>query len=230
MSEARNNVVAQTWTEGELARLAQRKRPIEAHTLAYLYRMAVDEGVPLGDNLLDALSTQSDDALLTVVATAHAEIENVATPYRWVQQLAENMIEARLHARRAERGGEKDTAPIAIPHPLVEATLETVFGPYEIDEAQLETVRPQLSEEEQQKLLTIEPERLEPEQIIPAHVVPRRVIVGNTTSVLAIKRRYAGSAVGIVLEHAIKRDRINDRVTIKPKKQPAPKRVSGVAS
>ena len=212
-----------------IAKLESGEIVFDADAVAKLAATALAEDGPLGDKLDALIAKQADESLVTVFASAEMRIEQLTSSLRWTQRLMENAIAQRLHARRIARGGENDTAPIAIAHPLVDATLETVFGAYQIDEDAIETVLPQLPEDEQRKLMIIEPEHAVPEQIIPAHIVPRRVVVGNTTSILALKKRYAGSAVGMVLDAAITRPKINDKITIKPKKKPAPARVSGVA-
>jgi hypothetical protein len=196
------------------------------HPLAYLEAVA-EQGIRsnrpsgYGKEVAEVLERCSDDDLVEAYAGALAIIEERVAALRWVSDIAKVEITKRLVARRAERGGDSE---IAIPHPTIEVKCEAQFAPYVFDVDALETILPQLSEDDQKKLLRIEPEHVVPEQIIPAHVVPRRVSAGSTASILGIARKYAGSMAAAVIEHATSHQRLADKITIRPK-PPTQKRV-----
>ncbi len=190
-------------------------RSLDVDHLAAIFRAAAQaqEIVPPIDAALLALD---DETLVSKYAQAEVARQEQAAPYKWAADVFAAEIERRLHERRKARGDE--TADIAIPHPLVDVVLEAQFGPYVIDVEQARPVLAQLPDAERAKLLTVIPAHTEPEQIIPARDVPEQVITGSIASWKSVAKKYAGSAIGKVLQSSLDRPKLGDRVTIRPKK------------
>ena len=161
------------------------------------------------ENAATIVDLMTDDQKADVLVTIKAARETLTSPYFAAEHLIEDSIAKTLIARREERGGD---AAIAIPHPHLDIKLEAQYGPYQIDVEQLEEALPALEIMERAKLV-----RVVPEHEVPAHVVPRQVLPGNTASILAVAKKYAGSSVGAIIAASIKRDRLGDKITIRPK-------------
>lgn len=165
-------------------------------------------------------ATLEDDDAIAWLARAYTAIEAATYGLKWAAKIAESDLERRLRERMAARGN--DAAEIAIPHPLVDVVLAPQFGPYEPDVDTLEKIAgdPALSDAERSKLVKILPERIEPERtvVVPETVIPRQVLPGNSTSIMSIAKKYAGSALARAIVLAMPRRRLDDKFVIRRKK------------
>ncbi|MBD5634057.1 MAG: hypothetical protein IAI49_06220 [Candidatus Eremiobacteraeota bacterium] len=162
------------------------------------------------------LSHLTDDSLVAFYARAEVAKAEAVAPLEWAAKTIAVEIERRLHERRRERGN--DEAKIEIPHPLVEVVLEAQFGSYQFDTDQaIEAVRG-LPDDERAKLVIVTPAHTRPAYTVPAEDVPESVRMGSVASWKSAASRFAGTAIGKMIDASFKRDRLGDRVTIKPRK------------
>lgn len=143
-----------------------------------------------------------------------------------------NELEHRIRDRKKQNPEAR-----AIPHQRYEIELLDEFTPYRADVAKLREAQPMLPEEEAAKLLVHRRGQIIvtlPEQTDPAalrcisdfakqfvgymEVATPHDEPGNTTSILALAKKYAGTPVGDLLASAISRDRTGDKLLFKRRK------------
>lgn len=130
----------------------------------------------------------------------------------------EDIGAAELAARMKERGAKQ------IPHPSIEVALEDQFTAYRPDVDTLLEAARLCKPDEAAKLVKHIPEYQPP---TPA-VIPEHDEAGATSSILAIAKRYPGSALETLINAAMQRDKTGMRFVFRPVQQPQ-KRVTDYA-
>lgn len=143
----------------------------------------------------------TDDALVVYHRAAAEERQRLIDRMNQVSVAIENEWLRRLKERKARTIPSKD----------LEISLEDVLTQYEYDLDALVRAKALLPEEEGAKVVRLVPEET---KVIPAHLEH-----GNPVSIAALQRKYGtGNPVGDALAAGMRRQKIDEKLVVKPRK------------
>jgi hypothetical protein len=147
----------------------------------------------------------TDEELINIVASAEEERRHMVAMLGDIAKAGKTELERRIKERRVANPTAK-----AIPHAQFKIELEEEFSPYTCDVELLAQAKVLLPDDEGAKILKHVSEQV---TIVPAHDEP-----GSIASIKSLRDRYAGTAVGELLEQAIRRERTGERLLFELRK------------